>query len=239
MVAARLPGGGEAVQIFHHQAVLAHPVIMQDIPAEQAGIMAVVKDKTDGIIADRLHSRDGDILLAGRRGLLSGAMALNLGRGRFHTQQFGGQREALAALERHMKGALVARQPDFQGPGGGHLRSAPISASLSSRASSSSITGTPARTGNARPSWRLTSSLRARSYSSGPCVTGQTSTSSRAGSSPGASAPGRVSVSCVILAVILVKRHFHHSHQQIGAARHSFGLEKRLLFGHIERTDHR
>ena len=50
--------------------------------------------------------------------------------------------------------------------------------------------------------------------------------------------PGRVSVSCVILAVILVKRHFIIATSR-SARETFFGLEKRLLFGHIERTDHR
>ena len=54
-LAARLTGSGKAFQIFRQQAFLAHPVIMQDIPAEQACIMAIVKDKANGIIADRLH----------------------------------------------------------------------------------------------------------------------------------------------------------------------------------------
>ena len=36
---------------------------MQDIPAEQAGVVAVVKDQADGVVADGLDPGDGDVLL--------------------------------------------------------------------------------------------------------------------------------------------------------------------------------
>ena len=55
-LAARLTGSGKAFQIFRHQAVLAQPVITQDIPAKQACIMAIVKDKANGIIACLLYT---------------------------------------------------------------------------------------------------------------------------------------------------------------------------------------
>ena len=125
---------------------------MEDVPAEQPGVMAVVKHQADSVIADGLDAGDGDMAFAGRRGFLAGTMALNLGRRRFHAQQFGAQRKAVAIFETDMKGALVGCEPDFGRQGGCHQRRASRSASLSSRDSSRSMIGTPARTGKARPS---------------------------------------------------------------------------------------
>src|SRR5882672_68506 len=69
-------------------------------------------------------------------------------------------------------GGAYAQSPGHAAGAGSSIR----------RASVSSITGMPSRIGYARPALRDTSSCLARSYSSGPLVTGQTSMSSSRGS---------------------------------------------------------
>src|SRR5262249_56902568 len=69
------------------------------IPAVEAGRMHVVEDEPRRVIADRMHLKDGDILLARDRFALIRRMALNLRTRALDAQIFGGQVEGLAVIE--------------------------------------------------------------------------------------------------------------------------------------------
>ena len=63
--------------------------VMQNIPAKEARVMTVAEGKADGVVANRVNAADRYVPLSRRRCLLSGAMSLNLRRGRLDPQQLG------------------------------------------------------------------------------------------------------------------------------------------------------
>ena len=63
--------------------------VMQNIPAKEARVMTVAESKADGVVANRINAADRYVPLSGWRCLLSGAMPLNLRRGRLDPQQLG------------------------------------------------------------------------------------------------------------------------------------------------------
>ena len=106
--------------------------------------MAVIEEDAHGVIAHRLQPRDLDVLLAAHRHLLAGGMALHFGAGAFDAQIFGGKLKTVAILESDGERRLRRIETDLAGPDiGAHDRSA----SESSRASPSSMIGTPLRMG--------------------------------------------------------------------------------------------
>jgi hypothetical protein len=80
--------------------------LMQISPCEQAGVVPVVKDDFHGILSDRLHGTDTDILLTEHQHLLARAMPFDFRGGRMHPQ----------VLERQLEPATV-RKTHFQQPG--------------------------------------------------------------------------------------------------------------------------
>ena len=68
---------------------MALAVVMQNVPSKQARVMAVAEGKADGVIANRINTVDRYVFLSSWRFLLSGAMSLNLRRGRLDPQQLG------------------------------------------------------------------------------------------------------------------------------------------------------
>lgn len=72
-------GSTQSFQIICHQLILPLAIIIKKGPAENAGIMPIIKGKPDRIIANRFDAGNFDKAFARRRYLLSGAMALHLG----------------------------------------------------------------------------------------------------------------------------------------------------------------
>ncbi len=64
-------------------------------------------------MADRLDADDVDLALAGLQDFLPGAMALDLGRGRVHAQQFEGDAKAHAVVEGHFEHPRLLVHGDF------------------------------------------------------------------------------------------------------------------------------
>ncbi len=68
---------------------MALAVVMQNVPGKQARVMAIAEGKTDGVIANTINAANLYVPLSSWGCLLSGAMSLNLCRGRLDPQQLG------------------------------------------------------------------------------------------------------------------------------------------------------
>jgi hypothetical protein len=99
-------GFGAALLVSRPVHCLIPSELLQIPPGEQAGVMAIIEHDFDGILADRLHCPDADVLLSQHQDLLPRAMAFDFRRGRVYTQ----------VLERQLEPATV-RKTHFQQPG--------------------------------------------------------------------------------------------------------------------------
>src|ERR1700693_3534938 len=93
-MAARPVPGGPAIlpprfQIRSPFRALLAAKFVQVVPAEQAGIVAIVETDAHRVIADRLERVDANVLLAHDDLLCACAMTLNFGARRFDAQIFG------------------------------------------------------------------------------------------------------------------------------------------------------
>jgi hypothetical protein len=77
---ASLAASGQPVTVIGHQGVLPPAIILQDVPAEDSGVMAIIENQSDCIIPHRLDAGDADILFAARRCFLTNPVTLHLGR---------------------------------------------------------------------------------------------------------------------------------------------------------------
>src|SRR5690606_2486925 len=100
--------GFQALQVIGPERVLVMTAVIEPFPGVDAGIVQVVEAQPHGIGADRLDADDADMAPAGHQGLLSRAMALDLGRGTFNAQEFRREAELLAIGEADFK-PLVGR----------------------------------------------------------------------------------------------------------------------------------
>ena len=88
---------------------------IQRIPGIDAGLVAVVKHRLDGVIADRLDALDVDVLLADLQHALAGPMPLHLRRRRMNPQVFATHLKRFAVIKRHRQGAGFSIEFDFGG----------------------------------------------------------------------------------------------------------------------------
>src|SRR6185503_8044648 len=113
----------------------------QEAPRIDAGVVAVVEQDADGVVADRLDRVDADVLFADHRRAADPAVALRLSRRRLDAQQLRGKAQRLAVVEFDFERLLGAEQPNLDRPGLGlrHRRQSSL------RASSTSMIGMPSR----------------------------------------------------------------------------------------------
>src|SRR5579871_3269165 len=111
---------GAALQVAGPVRRLLAPELVQVLPGVQAGVVAVVEDQLDRVLADRVHRADVHVLLAQHERLLPRTVALHLGRGGVHPQVLERQLEAAAVVEAHLEQPRRAAQADFSGNGLGH-----------------------------------------------------------------------------------------------------------------------
>src|SRR5574344_1938559 len=76
---ARLTGGGQLVQVLLPQRVLLRAQLVQVIPGEDAGAVAIAERWLDGVVAHRLQRGDFYQTLAGLQSFLAGAVAHDFG----------------------------------------------------------------------------------------------------------------------------------------------------------------
>jgi hypothetical protein len=87
--------------------------LMQIAPGEQTGIMTVVEDDLDGVLAYGLHGSDADILFAEHQYFLSRTMSLHLRGGRMHAQVLERQLKPAAVVKTHFQQPRFAADLDF------------------------------------------------------------------------------------------------------------------------------
>src|SRR5690606_29287694 len=73
------PRQAQLVQVVTPENILVQAQFQQVVPAEDAGVVAVVKADADGVVAGFFDGLDADIFLAPLQYLLAGAVTLDLG----------------------------------------------------------------------------------------------------------------------------------------------------------------
>src|SRR5436309_3404564 len=99
------------------------------VPAVEAGVVTVIEENSDGVVANRLQTGNLHVALPADDLLLRGPVSLHLGAWRFDTQIFGGQGKGLTGIERDGQRGFRLVEPHLCGPG-------PPLAHLPSRSSS-------------------------------------------------------------------------------------------------------
>lgn len=79
----------QLIEVFCPQLFLAQAQLLKVFPSEQAAVMAVVEGQFQCILAGRFQATEADVDLAELQDGV--AVALDLGGGRVHAQEFGGQ----------------------------------------------------------------------------------------------------------------------------------------------------
>src|SRR5579864_901052 len=122
-----MPSGIAAQSAIEQRRLIGGPAfdmgvaeLAQIRPAVDAGVVLVVEDDADGVVADRLDRHDLHVAparddLLGRRP----AMAHHLGRRALDAQIFGRQRAMLAVREVDLDLGFVLEHAQFGGPGRG------------------------------------------------------------------------------------------------------------------------
>src|SRR5215471_16519528 len=88
--------------------------LVQILPRIDAGIVRIVEQQPDRVVAYGFDANDADIALAGHSPLLVWSMALHLGARALHAQVLGGQCECRAIVERYMQHLPRLVEPDFR-----------------------------------------------------------------------------------------------------------------------------
>src|SRR5688572_6117476 len=117
--AVRLPRKPFAGQIVEILLPIGLPVLAepeQVVPTVDPGRMHVVEDQPHGVIADRMHFENGDVLLARDRLALVRRMALDLGTWTLDPQIFGIELEAAAIVEHHSQRLAILTQTQLRRP---------------------------------------------------------------------------------------------------------------------------
>ena len=92
---------------------LLAPQLMQVIPGEDTGVVAVIEHQQHGVIAHWLHCRNRDIALAGDDAFFARSVALNLGAWAFDAQIFQRQGAVGAVVKTDIQALGRAIQADF------------------------------------------------------------------------------------------------------------------------------
>src|SRR5262249_36561029 len=118
--------------------------LMQVVPGEEAGVVAVVEGDADGVVAHGFDLGDGDVLFAGDENFRRRSVALHLGAWAFDAEIFRRQLECGSVVEGGDQNALGLLVTQLNRP----RRAAHFnSSSVRWRASSGSMIGMPARMG--------------------------------------------------------------------------------------------
>jgi hypothetical protein len=95
--------------------------LVQIPPGEQAGVMSVIEDNFDGILADWLDAPDADIFLTQHQDFLSRTVSFDFRGGRVHTQILKRQLESAAVGKTHCQQTGFAADFDFGRDGITHI----------------------------------------------------------------------------------------------------------------------
>src|SRR5882762_3883984 len=85
-------------------------------PREEPGIVQIIEDDTNSIMADGLQTHDLHVALARHELTLQRTVALNFGAGRFYPQIFGPELILLAIVKRHGERILGGVKLQFGRP---------------------------------------------------------------------------------------------------------------------------
>ena len=154
------PCASSAARYWDQIASLAGAEAVEIGPGINPRIVQVVEGDADGVMADGFDLHDADMAAAGND-LFALAVALDLGRGALHPQQFRRQGKIGAVIEAHMQCLGLPLEPYLARPtlgAAGFCSWITHSVSSSWRASSSSMIGMPSRIGYANPAALLINS---------------------------------------------------------------------------------
>lgn len=87
--------------------------LLQVPPREEAGVMPVIEDDFDGVLAHRLDCADANVFLAQHQHLLSGTVSFDFGGRGMHTEVLEWQLEAATIGEMHLEQSGSAADFDF------------------------------------------------------------------------------------------------------------------------------
>src|SRR5262249_45260046 len=114
---ARKTLSGERVEIGLPNLALGLAQLVEIGPGVDAGVVPVIEEDADRVVAHRLDGVDGNMAFAGDRDPGIAAMALDLGGGAFDPEEFRREAEPRPVLERHLQDFLGPDETDFAGPG--------------------------------------------------------------------------------------------------------------------------
>ena len=111
-----MTGGREPLQVCLPVRRPPCAQLVEIIPAEDTGLVAVVEHQSDGVIADWIYRVYAHIFLADLEHVLSRAMTAHFGRWRIHTQIFARQIEVRTVIELDFQHARFLMKRNIGGP---------------------------------------------------------------------------------------------------------------------------